>query len=262
MATRTRASKAAAKANSKAVSKAVSKVSKRSASGTKPASKQRSSGTKAARPAKVAQAAQPEQGKSLYSVHPSLILLQNWIASLREKTGRSLDQWVVLVKKESPKDASARREWLKSEHGLGTNAAWWIADRAEGKNLGEEDPAQYLKAAERYVEELYAAKQHLRAIHDRLIELGRACGPDVRISPCQTMVPLYRTYVFAQIKPTTKTRVDLGMALGGLKASGKLIDTGGFAKKDRITHRIPLASVDEIDAEVLRWLKRAYELDA
>jgi hypothetical protein len=47
-----------------------------------------------------------------------------------------------------------------------------------------------------------------------------------------------------------------------MKPTGKLIDTGGFAKKDRITHRIPIASLAEIDDEVKEWLKKAYELDA
>ena len=36
----------------------------------------------------------------------------------------------------------------------------------------------------------------------------------------------------------------------------------GFAKKDRITHRIPLETVEEIDNEVKRWLKVAYDMDA
>jgi Domain of unknown function (DUF5655) len=47
-----------------------------------------------------------------------------------------------------------------------------------------------------------------------------------------------------------------------MKATGRLIDTGGFAKKDRITHRIPISSVKEIDDEVKRLLKIAYELYA
>ena len=41
-----------------------------------------------------------------------------------------------------------------------------------------------------------------------------------------------------------------------------LIDTGGLAKKDRITHRIELASPAQIDGEVKKWLKTAYDLDA
>ena len=70
---------------------------------------------------------------------------------------------------------------------------------------------------------------------------------------------LYREHVFAQIKPTTNTRIDLGLALGDTKSTGRLIDTGGFAKKDRITHRIEISTVKDIDAEVTRWLKRGYE---
>ena len=49
---------------------------------------------------------------------------------------------------------------------------------------------------------------------------------------------------------------------GKKKFPPRLIDTGGFAKKDRITHRIEISSLDEIDEEVERWLKTAYELDA
>jgi hypothetical protein len=41
-----------------------------------------------------------------------------------------------------------------------------------------------------------------------------------------------------------------------------LIDTGGYPKKDRITHRIPITSPGEIDAEVKRRLKLAYDADA
>ena len=75
-------------------------------------------------------------------------------------------------------------------------------------------------------------------------------------------MPLYRNHVIAQIKPTTRTRIDFGFALGTRKATGRLIDTGGFAKKDRITHRIPITAPKDIDAEVRKWLKVAYDRDA
>ena len=102
----------------------------------------------------------------------------------------------------------------------------------------------------------------LRPVYDRLLELGFALGKDVKACPCQTIVPLYRNHVFAQVKPATRTRIDFGLALGAMKATGRLIDTGGLAKKDRITHRIPITCVDEIDAEVEGWLHKAYEMDA
>lgn len=76
------------------------------------------------------------------------------------------------------------------------------------------------------------------------------------------MVPLYRKHVFAQIKASTNTRVDLGLCLRGVAGEGRLIETGGEAKGDRITHRIPLSSVTEIDEEVRRWLRAAYDAAA
>jgi hypothetical protein len=201
--------------------------------------------------------------KTLYSVHPGVAMVQKWIAELPVKTGRSLDGWLALIKKEGPPTEQARREWLKKEHGFGTNGAWWLAERAEGKGTEDGDPDLYLRAAEGYVEAMFAGKRAgLRPLYDRLLELGLGLGPDVKACPCKTMVPLYRNHVFAEIKPTTLTRIDLGLALKDTKPVGRLIDTGGLAKKDRITHRIPITTLEDVDADVARWLRRAYEMDA
>jgi len=84
----------------------------------------------------------------------------------------------------------------------------------------------------------------------------------VKAYPCKTIVPLYRNPVFAQLKPSTHTRLDLGLSLGDMKVPARIVDTGGLKKGDHITHRIPISLIDEIDAEVKRWLKVAYDLDA
>src|SRR5713101_4947365 len=203
------------------------------------------------------------KSESLYGVHPSLAMVQKWLAELKEKTGRSMEEWLALVKEEGPKDEKARREWLKTKHKLGTNSAWWIAERADGK--GEEDtPEAYLEAAARYVEEQYAGpKEKLRPIYEELLKLGKSLGGDVKACPCKTIVPLYREHVFAQIKPTTNSRIDLGLALTQYKGKlpKRIIDTGGLAKKDRITHRIEITTAEQINGEVKKWLKTAYDLN-
>jgi hypothetical protein len=61
---------------------------------------------------------------SLYDVHPSVAMVQKWVAGLKEKTGRSLEEWMTFVKQEGPKDEKSRRKWLKIQHKLATNAAW------------------------------------------------------------------------------------------------------------------------------------------
>jgi hypothetical protein len=203
------------------------------------------------------------KSESLYEVHPSVAMVQKWLAELKEETGRSMEEWLALVKKEGPKDEKSRREWLKTKHKIGTNKASWIAERAEGKGW-EDTPEAYLKAAVQYVEEQYAGpKEKLRPIYDELLELGKSLGSDVKACPCRTIVPLYREHVFAQIKPTTNSRIDMGLALTHYKGKlpKRVIDTGGLAKKDRITHRIELTSASEIDSEVKNWLKTAYDLD-
>src|ERR1041385_7708322 len=197
----------------------------------------------------------------IYDVHPSLAMYQSSLAALKQKTGRTLAEWVKFVNKEGPATEKERRAWLKEKHGLGMNYAGWIAEQSLGKG-DDGSPETYLKNAEAYVEKMYSGgKEALRPIFDELLLLGRSMGPDVEVCPCQTMVPLYRNHVFAQIKPTTRTRIDLGLALKNTKVPKRLIDTGGLTKKDRITHRIEITSLKDIDAEVKKWLKTAYEMD-
>ncbi|MBI3822283.1 MAG: DUF4287 domain-containing protein [Planctomycetes bacterium] len=200
--------------------------------------------------------------KSLYGVHPGVLMVQQWVGELKDKTGRSLDEWMKLLDTEGPASEVERRDWLKAKFKLGTNSAWWLAERSVGKGGEEDTPEAYLQAAERYVEAMFAGKKAgLKPIYDALLKIGLAVSKDVKACPCQTIVPLYRNHVFAQIKPTTNTRIDIGFALKDTKAKGRLIDTGGFAKKDRITHRIPITSLAEIDDEVKRWFKVAYDMD-
>ncbi len=153
-----------------------------------------------------------KQSQSLYSLHPSLATEEASIVKLQERTGKTLEEWIKLVKKTGPPTEKERRVWLKEEQGLTTNYAWWIAERAAGRGAAEDyNP-------EAYVEEMFAgAKAGLRPIYDRLLQLGLKVGKDVKACPCQTIVPLYRKHVFAQIKPTTRTRIDFGFALKTLR---------------------------------------------
>ncbi|HKD84067.1 MAG TPA: DUF5655 domain-containing protein [Terriglobales bacterium] len=197
-----------------------------------------------------------------YDLHPSVRMLQSVIAGMKVKTGRSLDEWVRHVKKNGPAGEKERAAWLKTEHKLGTNYAGWIAQRSAGKREATEDADEYRKHAEDYVDKMYAGpKQHLRPIYDQIVAFARTLGKDIGVSPCQTIVPIYRNHVIAQIKPTTQKRIDLGLALGNTKTPKRLIDTGGFAKKDRITHRIEIRTSRDFDEEARRWMRKAYQMD-
>ena len=203
--------------------------------------------------------------KNIYSVHPSVAYWRAIIERMPTTTGKSLDQWVALLKKQSLPDAKNQKEWLKTTHKLGGTTVSMIVDAAKGVSPADTEPEAYLAAAAVYVESMYSGpKSELRPIHDALIAMAVKLHKDVKVCPCQTIVPLYREHVIAQIKPSTRTRVDFGLALKGVegKIPARLKDTGGLAKGDRITHAIALSSVDEVDDEVRFWFEKAWELDA
>ena len=66
--------------------------------------------------------------------------------------------------------------------------------------------------APRYVDEMFAGKEApLKPIYDKLLALGCRSGKEAKACPCKTIVPLYRENVFAEIKPATNSRIDLGL---------------------------------------------------
>jgi hypothetical protein len=207
-----------------------------------------------------------------YTVHPMVDYVMTMIQNLPEKTGRSLQQWVAVVKKEKSlvqgaagaTDAKAINAFLKQKHGLGGTTASLITDHMLGLNAERTDGALYLTTAAEMVDAMYAGpKADLRPLHDLLIQEIVRRRPDCRISPCKTIVPIYRNRVVAQIKPTTNKRIDLGLALQDAKGKlpKRLIDTGGAAKKDRITHRIEVTNSDDVDDQLWKWFDMAYDLD-
>src|SRR5947207_9204812 len=128
--------------------------------------------------------------KNPYSVHPAVYMVQKWVADLKEKTGRSPDEWMKLLKKEGPDTEEERRDWLKAVHKLGTNSAWWLAERSVGKGGEEDTPEGYLRQAEIYVAEMFAGKKAgLKPIYDELLQLGLGLAKDVKACPCKTIVP-------------------------------------------------------------------------
>jgi len=190
--------------------------------------------------------------RSAYATHPGFAHLNAILSGLEKNTGRKLEQWCALLKKSGAKTAKDRVAWLKREHKLGMATASAIVAHYEGE-LTEYTP-------DAFVDAMFAGpKAALRPIYERLLALGTGLGPDVTATPCRTFVPLRRKYAFAQIKPATRTRIDLGLALGDTAPKGRLTSTGGYAKGDRITHQIAIASLGDIDDEVKRWLRAAFE---
>lgn len=139
---------------------------------------------------KTAATAQAPARRTLYGVHPGVAMVQGWIAGLKAKTGRTLDEWLEFIRSDGPPTEKERRDWLKATHKLGTNVAGWLAERVEGKGTWDDDPEAYLRAAEQYVESMFSGKRAaLRPAYDELLRLGLATAADVKACPARRSSP-------------------------------------------------------------------------
>jgi hypothetical protein len=180
------------------------------------------------------------------------------LGNLPKKTGKTLEQWIQIVNSSGLATRKERVEWLKKEHRLGHVTAQMVVAEAEGQPMDK----VYGDTDALYEAMFSGPKAGLRPLSDELLKLARKLGKDVKVSPRKTFVTLSRNRQFAVVKPATRTRIDLGLALGDAKATGRLEEVRGRDSDDRITHRIPVSSRAGIDAELKQWLKRAYDLDA
>jgi Domain of unknown function (DUF5655)/Domain of unknown function (DUF4287) len=198
-----------------------------------------------------------------YDLHPGVKMMQEWAEELPEKTGRTLQQWAELVNKLETKVRKERIAYLKEEYGLGTNSAMHIVEYASDSLTWNGDPAVYLQQTVIYVDEMFGgAKADLRPIFEKVMAAARKLGKDVKVCPCKTIVPFYRNRVFGQVKPATKTRLELGLVLKDVPFKGLLKKNPRANEKDRIQHIIPLETPADVTEEVLKWLKKAYDQDA
>lgn len=198
-----------------------------------------------------------------YDVHPGVAMMRKWADELPGKTGRSLDQWAALVNASDIEGRANRVAWLREVHHLGTNTAGQIVEYAADRHSWDGDPATYLKQAGRYVADMFAGpKGGLRPVFDRAVREGRKLGKDVKICPCKTIVPFYRTRVFAELKPATRARLELSFALpADVPFEGILKPNPRADAKDRLKHQVHLAAPADVTPEVLGWLKAAYDGD-
>jgi predicted transport protein len=177
---------------------------------------------------------------------------QNMIKNLEEMTGKTMAEWIGIVEASGEEKVRARINFLKAEHGLTYGYANLVAllakDRAEqSAGMVPEDPVGALYAGD---------KADLRPIYDKLLAGVMAFGPDVVESPKRTYVSLRRNKQFALVQPSTKTRVDVGLVLPDPEQGRRLEPAGSW--NSMCTHRVRLESADEVDQELMGWLKEAY----
>ena len=174
------------------------------------------------------------------------------IANMKAKTGRTLEQWLVLAKKTGAAKHGEIVKALKTEHGLTHGYANLVAHKMLKSDAGSKAAAGTDLVATQYG----GAKADLRPIYDAVIKAARSLGKDVEIAPKKSYVSLRRNKQFAIVQPSTRTRVDLGLSLKDEPAAGRLEKSGSF--NAMVSHRVRLEKPADVDKEVKGWLRKAW----
>jgi hypothetical protein len=176
----------------------------------------------------------------------------DWMSErLRTQTGTDVSTWKGRIAAQGFESERELRAWL-SELGV----TYYPQQLLVYETFGY--PAHLQMAPEQLIDRQYADRPSLRPILDRILE--ELPGLD------STVVQARKTFIalvgpkrtFAAVQPTTQTRVDLGLRLDGVSAGPRLVAAKSISQSS-MTHEVGLRSQDDVDAEVIAWLRRASE---
>lgn len=173
------------------------------------------------------------------------------INNMPKNTGKSLDQWLVICQSSSATKHGELVKWLKAEQGLTHGFANLIAHVKMNGPIVDDNGDDLLAA--QYV----GAKSELRPVYDALIAAVNGFEGDFEVAPKKAYVSLRRQKQFAIIQPSTKTRLDIGLNLKGEAITNRLEASGSF--NSMCSHRVRLVNVEDVDDELLAWIKAAFD---
>jgi predicted transport protein len=176
---------------------------------------------------------------------------QTMIDNLKIKFGKSLEEWIKILRNEKLEQHGEILKFLKEKHGFTHGYANLVSMKLRKADAGSVNNQDDL------IDDQYKGKENLKPIYDKIVKEISKFGKDIEIAPKKAAVSLRRKRQFALVQPSTKTRVDLGLKLKDKKIQGRLENSGPFGIM--CTHRVKLSSPNEVDKEVLSWLKEAYE---
>jgi hypothetical protein len=78
----------------------------------------------------------------------------------------------------------------------------------------------------------------------------------VKVPPKNTLVGFGAKAQFVMLQPSTPDRFDVGLKLPGVEPTDRLQPAGKWNRQ--MTHRVSLTSPDDVDAELLTWIKQAH----
>jgi hypothetical protein len=181
--------------------------------------------------------------------------IETQLKNIQTKTGKTLDQLGALLRRSGLARHGELRDFAKREFGLGHGDANTLV-HAVLKSGGANAAAAKGASPGDVLAEIYSGpKAGLRPIHDAFMAAIGRFG-EFEIAPKKGYVSLRRKKQFAMIGPGTKTRVDIGINMKGVRGTDRLVELppGGMCQ-----YKVAVTDAKEIDKELLGWIRQAFD---
>ncbi len=179
--------------------------------------------------------------------------LATQMANIVKRTGKTLAELTTIVNGSGLAKHGELVAMLKTTLGMGHGDANTLV-HAVRKSDGQTAAAGL--SSDQVLDGLYTGpKAALRPIHDKLMAAIAKFG-DFEEAPKKTYVSYRRKKQFAMIGPATNTRVEVGINAKGLKAADRLQEQPAG---QMCNYKVKLVDVKEVDAELLAWIKAAFD---
>lgn len=180
---------------------------------------------------------------------------QSYLDNIKAKTGKTPDDFIQLAGEKGFLNPGTKAgdvvAWLKADFGLGHGHAMAIYTILKDVNTPRP------KTDER-IDKLFGGKKaNWRSAYDELLAKLQAFGSDVRADATNSYISLLRGGKKFGVIYITADRMDIGVKLKDAAFEGRFEEAGKW--NEMVTHRVRVTDAAQIDAELLDWLKRAYE---
>lgn len=171
--------------------------------------------------------------------------------NLKKNTGKSLAEWIKIVKDEKLTKHGEIMKFLKEKHLFTHGFANMVALKTLKTDAGSSENLNEL------IEKQYSGKEHLFPIYTRLLNEIKQFGDEFEIAPKVSYVSLRRKKQFAILQPATKTRFEIGLNIKDQRGEGilELIKS----TNSMCSHKICIESESEITEEVIKWIKISFD---
>ncbi len=181
--------------------------------------------------------------------------LKAYYDNIQAQTGKTPEDFRVLAEKKGllKEDVKTGQivAWLKQDYGLGRGHAMAIVLSFQNATRPKQTKSEGIG------KHFSGAKAKWREPYDKLLAKVKAFGPDVAEAPTDSYISLLRKGKKFAIVQVTGGRMDLGIKLKGANPTPRFGAAGAW--NAMVTHRVRIIEPQQVDAEVLDWLEKAYE---